>query len=105
MNVAAVAADIDEDYRCYRLCSTSPLAGPLRCSPMAIAKCFYFSSSVAATLPIAMADAQPEPFICRNCGTRYELVRLEARPAFVEKRDLTCLSCGAPLPAHEGRLR
>jgi len=50
-----------------------------------------------------MPNPQPEPFDCRNCRTRYELVRVEAEPPIDEKDDLTCLSCGAPLLAREGR--
>jgi ribosomal protein L40E len=47
-------------------------------------------------------SSQPEPFHCRNCGTRYELVRVKAEPT-MERRDLICWSCGAQLPAREGR--
>jgi len=49
-----------------------------------------------------MTSPQSEPFNCRNCGIRYELVRVEAEPT-VEWGDLTCMACGAPLPGREGR--
>jgi hypothetical protein len=40
-------------------------------------------------------------FQCTNCGARYELVRMEAPPAATD-REITCISCGGPLPGREG---
>ena len=36
-----------------------------------------------------------------NCGAEYKLVRFEADPAF--NQQLTCLSCGGPLPNRDGK--
>ena len=42
-----------------------------------------------------------EQFVCPNCGAKYRIVRTEG-PS-VSDREVTCLSCGAPFPAREGK--
>jgi ssDNA-binding Zn-finger/Zn-ribbon topoisomerase 1 len=49
-----------------------------------------------------MATVQESRFQCPNCGALYELVCVEADTVSVD-RGLTCLSCGAPLQARQGR--
>jgi predicted RNA-binding Zn-ribbon protein involved in translation (DUF1610 family) len=50
-----------------------------------------------------MTDILPaSPFNCPNCKALYQLVKVEAPPVMSE-RQLTCLSCGGPLHAREGR--
>ena len=41
-------------------------------------------------------------FECPNCAAKYEVVRVEAPPAPNTDREITCLSCGAPLHGREG---
>ena len=49
-----------------------------------------------------MSDSLSEPFNCPNCGARYEVVRIEEPPRPTD-REVTCLSCGAPLHGREGK--
>ena len=42
-----------------------------------------------------------EQFVCANCSAKYRIVRTEG-PS-VSDREVTCLSCGAPFQAHEGK--
>ena len=52
-----------------------------------------------------MAEARPKAFnsfTCPNCNALYQLVRVEAGPETVHA-DLTCRSCGAPLPGREDK--
>ena len=42
------------------------------------------------------------PFHCPNCEALYQVVKVEA-PRVMGERELTCLSCGGPLDAREGR--
>ena len=46
---------------------------------------------------------QTSQYQCPNCDAQYQVVRVEAEPVTVE-RELTCLSCDAPLQGREGRL-
>src|SRR5262249_20004445 len=41
-------------------------------------------------------------FECPNCAAKFEVVRVEAPPAPNTDREITCLSCGAPLHGREG---
>jgi predicted RNA-binding Zn-ribbon protein involved in translation (DUF1610 family) len=41
-------------------------------------------------------------FHCPNCNALYQIVRQEAGPETIDK-GITCRSCGAPLPAREGK--
>ena len=41
-------------------------------------------------------------FNCPNCNALYQTVKVQAGPETVD-RGPTCRSCGAPLPAREGR--
>jgi predicted Zn finger-like uncharacterized protein len=41
------------------------------------------------------------PTQCPHCGAKYTIVRVEAVPV-ARDREVTCLSCGGPLPAREG---
>jgi predicted RNA-binding Zn-ribbon protein involved in translation (DUF1610 family) len=41
-------------------------------------------------------------FNCPNCSAVYEVVSVEAENVAVD-RELTCLSCGAPLQSRQGR--
>jgi hypothetical protein len=50
-----------------------------------------------------MAAAQVSRFQCPNCGAQYQIVRVEADAASID-RELTCLSCDAPLQGREGQL-
>jgi hypothetical protein len=38
---------------------------------------------------------------CPNCAARYKIVRVNAGPPDTF-REITCKSCGGPLPAREG---
>jgi DNA-directed RNA polymerase subunit RPC12/RpoP len=50
-----------------------------------------------------MTDQPPVThYECPNCQAQYRLVRVEAAPD-TPYREITCRSCGAPLPAREGR--
>lgn len=49
-----------------------------------------------------MATEQESRFQCTNCDAQYQVVRVEAAPVTVD-REITCLSCGAPLQGREGR--
>jgi hypothetical protein len=50
-----------------------------------------------------MSDSIPASiFHCPNCNAEYQLVKVEAPPNMAE-RQLTCLKCGGPLNAREGR--
>jgi hypothetical protein len=53
----------------------------------------------AHTLP--MGPLPPAPIHCPHCGAKYEVVRVEAAN-LMEHGEVTCLSCGGPLPAREG---
>lgn len=44
----------------------------------------------------------PTSFHCPNCGAEYKVVKVEAPPVMDEPQ-LTCLSCGGPLNARDGR--
>jgi hypothetical protein len=41
-------------------------------------------------------------FTCPNCHALYDLVKVEAGPE-TTLRELTCLSCGGPFAAREGK--
>ena len=41
---------------------------------------------------------------CPSCAAKYEVVRVEAPPGPTVDRDITCVSCGAPLNGREGQL-
>jgi hypothetical protein len=45
---------------------------------------------------------ESSPYYCPNCNAKYKLVRMEAKPSATLEPELTCLSCGGPLPASEG---
>jgi predicted RNA-binding Zn-ribbon protein involved in translation (DUF1610 family) len=45
----------------------------------------------------------PTQFHCPNCAAQYEVVRADAPPGPTTDREITCLSCGAPLHGREGR--
>jgi predicted RNA-binding Zn-ribbon protein involved in translation (DUF1610 family) len=47
-----------------------------------------------------MPDA-PTKFLCPNCDAEFKLIRVEAAPT--HDRQLTCLSCGAPLRNRVGK--
>jgi hypothetical protein len=47
-----------------------------------------------------MEPLPPAPIHCPHCGVKYEVVRVEASN-LMEHREVTCLSCGGPLPARE----
>jgi hypothetical protein len=47
-----------------------------------------------------MGPLPPSPIHCPHCGAKYEVVRVEAA-GVTEYREVTCLSCGGPLPARE----
>lgn len=49
-----------------------------------------------------MTKPQSPPFKCPNCGALYEVVRVEAAPA--NDPEITCRSCGGPLPGREAGL-
>jgi hypothetical protein len=42
-------------------------------------------------------------FDCPGCGAQYKVVRVEA-PTVPGHQEIVCLSCGAPLQAHDGTL-
>jgi hypothetical protein len=44
---------------------------------------------------------RPRKFVCPNCNSLYELVKVEAGPETVH-REVACRSCEAPLPGIEG---
>ena len=48
-----------------------------------------------------VAETQPVPFKCPNCGALYQIVRVEAAPA--NDREITCPVCGAPLTGRDGQ--
>ena len=39
-------------------------------------------------------------FACTNCNAQYKVVQVEGTPTS-DNRELTCVSCDAPLPAYE----
>jgi hypothetical protein len=41
-------------------------------------------------------------FICPNCQALYDVVKVEAGPETID-RQLTCRSCGGPLPSRDGK--
>jgi hypothetical protein len=41
-------------------------------------------------------------FFCLNCQAYHQIIKVERGPETVD-RDVTCRSCGAPLPGSEGR--
>jgi hypothetical protein len=47
--------------------------------------------------------ASPVHFNCANCDALYHVVKAEVEPDFTP-REVTCLVCGAPLPARERNL-
>jgi predicted Zn finger-like uncharacterized protein len=47
-------------------------------------------------------SSEPRPFACPNCETDYKVVSVEAGPALF-RGEVTCLTCGAPFSAMEGR--
>jgi RNase P subunit RPR2 len=52
-----------------------------------------------------MAGGRPpsfKSFVCPNCAALYEIVKVEAGPEMT-RQEVTCLSCGGPLPAREGK--
>jgi hypothetical protein len=48
-----------------------------------------------------MATGKPS-FQCPNCNALYQLVKVEADPRTTD-REITCRSCGGPLPGREGK--
>jgi hypothetical protein len=46
---------------------------------------------------------QSTSFECANCAAFYEVVRVEAPPGPTTDREITCVSCGAPLHGREGQ--
>ena len=50
-----------------------------------------------------MSNIPAAPFDCSNCGAQYKVVRIEAPPGPTTSREITCLSCGAPLHGREGK--
>ena len=51
-----------------------------------------------------MSDYTSVLFNCPNCGSKYEVVRVEAPPRPQTDREITCLSCGGPLHGRQGAL-
>ena len=49
-----------------------------------------------------MAGGRPPRFTCPNCQALYDVVKVEAGPE-TTLQEVTCLSCGGPLPAREGK--
>ena len=49
-----------------------------------------------------MAGRPRASFTCPNCQALYDLVKVEAGPE-TTLREVTCLSCGRPLSAREGK--
>jgi hypothetical protein len=50
-----------------------------------------------------MSDSLPaSPFNCPSCNSSYQLVKVEA-PRVHSEPQLTCLGCGAPLDARDGK--
>jgi len=49
-----------------------------------------------------MSDYTSVLFNCPNCGSKYEVVRVEAPPRPQTDREITCLSCGGPLHGRQG---
>jgi predicted Zn finger-like uncharacterized protein len=50
-----------------------------------------------------MAAGRPRAsFTCPNCQALYDVVKVEAGPE-TTLREVTCLSCGGPLLAREGK--
>jgi predicted Zn finger-like uncharacterized protein len=48
-----------------------------------------------------MPDNATFIFRCPHCGAEYKIVRVESPPT--HDRQLTCLSCGGPLPNRAGK--
>ena len=51
--------------------------------------------------PPMVAETEPVPFKCPNCGALYRIVRVEAAAA--NDREIRCAVCGAPLPGRDGQ--
>jgi hypothetical protein len=49
-----------------------------------------------------MARSRRQLFNCPHCDALYQVVKVEAGPETVD-RQLTCRSCGGPLPSREGK--
>jgi hypothetical protein len=49
-----------------------------------------------------MARSRRQLFNCPHCDALYQVVKVEAGPETVD-RQLTCRSCGGPLPSSEGK--
>ena len=49
-----------------------------------------------------MSYSQSTPFECPNCAAKYKVVRVQAPQGPITDREITCLSCGAPLHGREG---
>jgi predicted RNA-binding Zn-ribbon protein involved in translation (DUF1610 family) len=52
---------------------------------------------------VIMAESATSSFNCPNCKALYRVVKVLPGPETVD-RELTCRSCGAPLPARDGGL-
>jgi predicted Zn finger-like uncharacterized protein len=52
---------------------------------------------------VIMAESATSSFNCPNCKALYRVVKVQPGPETVD-RELTCRSCGAPLPARDGGL-
>ena len=48
-----------------------------------------------------VAETEPVPFKCPNCGALYQIVRVEAASA--NDREIRCAVCGAPLTGRDGQ--
>lgn len=51
---------------------------------------------------LLMSSLPASPMKCPHCGADYDVVRIEAGSS-TEYEDVTCLNCGGPLSAREGR--
>lgn len=47
--------------------------------------------------------AMTEPFECPECGTLYQVVKIEGGPE-TDNRQVSCCACGAPLDGRDGPL-
>jgi hypothetical protein len=45
--------------------------------------------------------SKPTPFECPHCKAKYDVVRMEA-PGVEADTQVSCISCGGPLPGREG---
>jgi hypothetical protein len=57
---------------------------------------------LAPALGASMARSRRQLFNCPHCDALYQVVKVEAGPETVD-RQLTCRSCGGPLPSREGK--